>query len=352
MNDLIRWRVLVATALVVVGCGNLPAQAQTWARRAPFPEASEELYGIASGGRLCTRIRRTRAPGWKPKALVFEYDPGRDTWTRKKNMRCLPTTWPSRGDRRQDLRRRRIQTARLRPAAWRPIDNVWEYDPAADSWKALAPLPTKRGSANAVVVSGKIYVIGGAGSSIQARRRPSSIPPGPIARSIPTEVYDPVTNRWEARSASARRETTRRPLPWEAGSTSSAGGSAAPSISRASNTDVVEMYDPATDQWGRSSPPCRRRAAPARGVSSGIGSTSRGESSGRPRFRRPSGRWRPTIPPRTAGRSCLPWTSAPRHGRRHHRREIPSGQRRCGVRRAPGAHIDTDVHEVLDIEAK
>ena len=33
------------------------------------------------------------------------------------------------------------------PAAWQPIDNVWEYDPAADSWKALAPMPTKRGAA-------------------------------------------------------------------------------------------------------------------------------------------------------------------------------------------------------------
>ena len=68
MNDLIRWRVLVATALVVVGCGISPAQAQTWARRAPFPEASEELYGIASGGRLY--VFGGLAPGWKPKALV------------------------------------------------------------------------------------------------------------------------------------------------------------------------------------------------------------------------------------------------------------------------------------------
>jgi N-acetylneuraminic acid mutarotase len=23
--------------------------------------------------------------------------------------------------------------------AWEPIDNAWEYDPAADSWKPLAP---------------------------------------------------------------------------------------------------------------------------------------------------------------------------------------------------------------------
>jgi hypothetical protein len=29
--------------------------------------------------------------------------------------------------------------------AWQPIEDMWEYDPAADSWKALAPMPTKRG---------------------------------------------------------------------------------------------------------------------------------------------------------------------------------------------------------------
>jgi N-acetylneuraminic acid mutarotase len=46
--------------------------------------------------------------------------------------------------------------------AWEPIDNAWEYDPAADSWKSLPPLPGKRGSAVAAEVSGKIYVIGGA----------------------------------------------------------------------------------------------------------------------------------------------------------------------------------------------
>src|SRR4029450_1492116 len=46
-------------------------------------------------------------------------------------------------------------------AARHPVDDVWEYDPAADSWKALAPLPGKRGAAVAVEVRGKIYVIGG-----------------------------------------------------------------------------------------------------------------------------------------------------------------------------------------------
>ena len=52
---------------------------------------------------------------------------------------------------------------RGRPA-WVPINNSWEYDPAADTWKALAPMPSKRGSPVAVTVGDKMYVIGGAGN--------------------------------------------------------------------------------------------------------------------------------------------------------------------------------------------
>ena len=113
MNDLIRWRALVATALVVVGCGISPAHAQTWARRAPFPEPSEELYGIASGGRLY--VFGGLAPGWKPKALVLRIrSRSRHVDPQEEHAAAVPPHGP-RGDRRQDLRRRWIPAARLRP---------------------------------------------------------------------------------------------------------------------------------------------------------------------------------------------------------------------------------------------
>src|SRR5258708_394004 len=37
----------------------------------------------------------------------------------------------------------------------------WEYDPVADTWKDLAPMPSKRTASVAVESGGKIYVIGG-----------------------------------------------------------------------------------------------------------------------------------------------------------------------------------------------
>ena len=60
------------------------AHAQKWVKLAPFPEASEEVYGIASAGKLY--VFGGLAPGWTPKGLVYEYDPAADKWTKKKNM--------------------------------------------------------------------------------------------------------------------------------------------------------------------------------------------------------------------------------------------------------------------------
>ena len=223
------------------------AHAQKWSRAAPFPEASEELYGIGAGGKLY--VFGGLAPGWTPKALVYEYDPAGDQWTKKKNM---------------PLASHHLALAEIDgkiyvfggfvkpekgPTAWQPIDNVWEYDPGADNWKALAPLPSKRGSANAIVHQGKVYVIGGAG--LHPGSKETAVHPARPHRSLGTnEVYDPATNSWEPRQSmpTARNHAA-------AGIVNNkiyiiGGRVGAAFITRASNVGIVEEYDPATDQWG------------------------------------------------------------------------------------------------------
>src|SRR5262245_66044083 len=59
-----------------------------WAKLAPFPEPSEELLGASAAGRMY--VFAGFAPGWVPKALVFEYDPAPDKWRKKKPMALLP----------------------------------------------------------------------------------------------------------------------------------------------------------------------------------------------------------------------------------------------------------------------
>src|SRR5258708_24614383 len=185
-------------AISVLLLGNPAAHAQgKWEKLAPFPEPAEEILGAAAGGKMY--VFGGLAAVWKPMGLVYEYDPATDHWTKKKPM-ALPShhvafteyhgkiyafggfVYPQSG-----------------PPAWVPINNSWEYDPATDTWKALAPMPSKRGSPVPAAVGAKIYVIGG------ATTMPGATEPA-ISFSTPqmclgtVEEYDPENNTWRERS--------------------------------------------------------------------------------------------------------------------------------------------------------
>lgn len=223
------------------------AYAQKWVKLAPFPEPSEEVWGASAGGKLY--VFGAIAPGWKPKSLVYEYDPDSDAWTKKKNM---------------PLGMHHVAAVELNgkiymfggfkypdsgKPGWQPIDNAWEYDPAKDAWRALAPMPSKRGSANAVVHGGKIYVIGGA--TMHPGSKETFIHPARPHRAVGTnEVYDPATNMWEKRSPmpTARNHAA-------AGMANNriyviGGRIGAGFITSGHSVRLVEEYDPGTDQWG------------------------------------------------------------------------------------------------------
>src|SRR4051794_5147371 len=78
---------------------NPPARGMRWSKAAPFPEPEEELYGTVVNGKFYV----TGGFGFTPEgvppppptqnvgpcfscppALVYEYDPGPDKWTKKK----------------------------------------------------------------------------------------------------------------------------------------------------------------------------------------------------------------------------------------------------------------------------
>ena len=71
-------------ALLAASLGISTAYSQKWSMKAPFPEPAEEVYGIAAGGKFY--VFGGIAPGWKPKGMVYEYDPSSDKWTKKKGM--------------------------------------------------------------------------------------------------------------------------------------------------------------------------------------------------------------------------------------------------------------------------
>ena len=227
------------------------ANAQSsWQPRAPFPAPPPELLAVAAGGKLY--MFGGLAPKFVPRGLVYEYDPVTNAWTVKK-----PMPVPSHHLALAEYRGKIYLFGGFKlPAsgeiAWDPIDNAWQYDPAADHWKALKSMPSKRGAASAAVVNGKIYVVGGAAVHPGAKDSPLIMGPnGTPHRSVGTvEEYDIASDTWRERSP---MPTARNHFVVGAvnGKIYAIGGRLSSAfVSLGSATDVVEQYDPAADMWG------------------------------------------------------------------------------------------------------
>lgn len=104
-----------------------------------------------------------------------------------------------------------------------------QYDPATDSWRDLAPLPRSEGSPSAVVVDGRIYAIGG---------RSGFSDFGDVY------IYDPMTDNWSTGPSIEPRGT--------AGAVAYCGGIylfGGESQSQRQNLDDVLRFDLERNVW-------------------------------------------------------------------------------------------------------
>ncbi|MBP0114142.1 Kelch repeat-containing protein [Bradyrhizobium vignae] len=238
------------------------AQAQ-WRMASPLPAPAGEIVGTVIGDEwyvlagLDTRTHR-------PLGLVYVFDTKAGSWAQK---RAMPQ--PA----------HHVMTAALdgkiyvfggfiNPAGepeatnesgWQPVDSSWVFDPATDTWTPLAPMPTPRGAGWAVALNGEIYLIGGVQADV--RDAPTApLSPGSPQRVLGTvEQYDPSTDQWSVRAS--------MPTPRNHLFAAAAGGKiyaiggriGSAQITVAEDTNVVEEYDPARDQWiGKGRAPIRR----------------------------------------------------------------------------------------------
>jgi N-acetylneuraminic acid mutarotase len=211
----------VATAIPT----ETPPAVVEWSARAPLPEANSEiavaeLDGLiyVVGGYPSSRVTV---------ASVQRYDPAADSWTL-----TTPLPFP-------------VNHAMAAAAAGKLyvvggqsgasgdgpfLDTVFEYDPAADSWSQRASMPTARGGGAAAVVDGKIYVAGGR-------------PP----RGSDFAVHDPASDDW---TELPDMPTARNHLAAAAidGLVYVVGGRFGAGFN-SEMTNVLEIYDPATNAW-------------------------------------------------------------------------------------------------------
>jgi N-acetylneuraminic acid mutarotase len=239
----------IVTSLVLATSALAQMPTSPWKKGAPFPEPDEELYGVSANGKFYVM------GGWgdgKARGANYEYDPATDKWTRKQ-----PMPRPAHHAALAAVNGKiyvfggfvaPATNAIPLGAAWEPIADAYEFNPGTDSWKPLAPLPGKRGSAIAAEVGGKIYVIGGA-TTMEGSKDPFFTAFGPARVLGTNDVYDPATNKWESRNPMSvpRNHAFSGVVNGKIYVIGGRTGHAF--ILSATNTDVVEQYDPVSNMW-------------------------------------------------------------------------------------------------------
>lgn len=69
---------------------------------------------------------------------------------------------------------------------WTATAKTYEYDPAKNQWQEKQPMPTARGAMAAGVIDGKIYLVGGAHRKLFR-----------LVNTAANEVYDPLADQWQ-----------------------------------------------------------------------------------------------------------------------------------------------------------
>lgn len=337
--------IAAAAMLCMLACA--PALAQKWETKAPIPQGAEEVYGIAANGKLY--VFGGLALAWKPIGMVMEYDPATNTWTRKRDM---PAYHHHFALAEANGKIYMFGGFTLPPAGqptWVPVDNAWEYDPQADTWKALAPVPQARGSANALTVNGRIHLIGGA--TLPAGLKDAFIHPSRNVSVSTHDVYDPAANSWSKRAAmpTARNHAAAGVIDNRIYVVGGRTGSVF--IPNAFNVDLVEEYNPATDQWALRAPMPTPRSATAWGVRGGRMYVAGGEV----RHRDIWGTYTTVeaFDPKSNTWTRLPPMPMPRHGLAGgvigNNFHLVSGSLQSGTN-LPGLVTSTDRHDVLVLE--
>ena len=327
-----------------------------WKKGAPFPAPDEELYGVPVNGKLYV------IGGWadgKAAGLTFEYDPATDKWTKKSSMPrpAHHAALAAANGKIYVFGGFVVPKDAAVPVggAWEPIADSWEYDPARDSWKSLAPLPGKRGSAVAAEIGGKIYVMGGA-TTVDGSKDAYFTFFGPAKVLSTNDVYDPATNTWQSRTPMAV------PRNHAYGATVNGkiyvigGRTGHALILTASNTDVVEEYNPVNNMW---SAPRNRMPVARSGGATGTDGRLIYVAGGEVTTREVVGAYNgiDAYDPATNAWIGLPPMPMPRHGLAgaviNNRFHLVSGMIQSAgalVFQDPSLHTHTAMHDILELK--
>jgi N-acetylneuraminic acid mutarotase len=163
--------------------------AGVWATRAPVPQARTEV-SAATDGSLIYLLGGFAQAGVAPRTM-FVYDPTADRWT---GTDSIPEGVNHAG--LVHLNGKLYIIGGFREATFEPTAAVRIFDIATRRWTDGAPLPTARGALAVTVLNGRIHAIGGNAANAGSLD-PREHVIGSDNSSVGThEVYDPVANSW------------------------------------------------------------------------------------------------------------------------------------------------------------
>jgi hypothetical protein len=210
------------TATVFVPLVGTPqATPAGWTSRAPLLTARTEVAAVGLDGLIY--VAGGYAADGSTLAIVERYNPASDEWT---TVARLPEGRNHMGLAALGGRLYAVGGYSGPISASTATADVWTYDPVANSWASVAPLPTPR-AAHALAADGEhLYVVGGV---------------GPEART--TLAYNPAADRWDALA----------PIPTErehlAAAVLDGRIYAIAGRTTSGNLDVAEVYLIAENRW-------------------------------------------------------------------------------------------------------
>jgi len=201
----------------------------TWTKKADMP-TPRHIDPSAVNGKIYAIGGWVNFWGNQRTSTVEEYDIAADTWTKKTDM---PT---SRSHLSTSVVNGKIYAVGGRVGPDIPLSTVEMYDPVTDTWIKKAGMPTPRMVISTSVVDGKIYAIGGT----------TALSWDAVALST-VEAYDPTADTWTRK---ADMPTPRSGIATCVvdGKIYAIGGEAVFNNGPGYST-LVEVYDPAKDEW-------------------------------------------------------------------------------------------------------
>ncbi len=212
-------RILQITALITLSLSPLTGfpQAGTWSVRAPLPLPRREPAVATVNGILYV------AGGWNETdtASLFAYDPAAETWT---NLAPMPAGRYD-GSGAQEINGWLYVMGGWTVKPGLPHDDLFVYDPQTDSWMIGAGMPILSGCGVSGLIRGQLYV--------------ASYCDGYSGNRSYLHIYDPLNNCWSRTNISPSVHTRAAGGVLE-GKLYVAGGMDA----RGSVTHQLDVYEP------------------------------------------------------------------------------------------------------------